>query len=445
MSDQLLRLLVVDDDDLIIQSIRLALPQQWKMTGVNKIEDIPGGRFHAAFVDMHLSGNVEKTEGLQAVDTLAAQNSHLEIVAMSGNLDNNLMEECLKRGASRFLAKPMSAEEIRLVLDKIEALHLLQCASTRAAGEAQWIGKSSVSENIRKQIARLKGEAGPILIEGESGAGKEVAARLIHQQEPESPLIQVNVAAIPENLFESEVFGHVRGAFTGADINKMGLAEAANGGDLFLDEIEALSITMQAKLLRFLEVGEVRRIGSKDTVRVRTRVIAATNQNLEDLVKQGKFREDLLWRLNGKKILLPPLRERADDILDLAEYFLQLERPKRNKSLAPDAIEFLKSYRWPGNVRELKRVLEQASLIAPLPIIRKNDLSGVIPTTITTPGGPAVDVSRGLHVLMAEFERRVICEATKNTKDMDEVARTLDISRSSLYKKLKDYNIQTEG
>lgn len=446
MSDHLLRLLVVDDDDLIIQSIRMALPQQWKMTGVNRLEDVPKERFHAAFVDMHLTGKIDKAEGLQVVESLSSRDSHLEIVAMSGNLDNNLMEDCLKKGASRFLAKPMSAEEIKLVLDKIEGLYLLQRATTRTAGEAQWIGKSSASESIRKQIAQLRGETGPILIEGESGTGKEVAARLIHSQASEGPLIQVNVAAIPENLFESEIFGHVRGAFTGADINKMGLAEAANGGDLFLDEIEALPLAMQAKLLRFLEVGEVRRVGSKDTIKVRVRVIAATNQNLEEMVKNGKFREDLLWRLNGKKIVLPPLRERPDDVQVLAEHFLLLDRPRRNKTLAPDAIDYMKTYRWPGNVRELKRVLEQVSLVAPLPIIRKTDLSGAIQMTVAaTSTGGAIDVRRGLHTLMADFEKRVIEEAIKSSDDMDEVSRILDISRSSLYKKLKDYNIQTEG
>jgi DNA-binding NtrC family response regulator len=446
MSDHLLRLLVVDDDDLIIQSIRMALPQQWKMTGVNRLEDVPKERFHAAFVDMHLTGNTNKAEGLEVVESLSNRDSHLEIVAMSGNLDNTLMEDCLKKGASRFLAKPMSAEEIRLVLDKIEGLYLLQRASTRTAGEAQWIGKGAASESIRKQIAQLRGEAGPILIEGESGTGKEVAARLIHSQASEGPLIQVNVAAIPENLFESEIFGHVRGAFTGADINKMGLAEAANGGDLFLDEIEALPLSMQAKLLRFLEVGEVRRVGSKDTIKVRVRVIAATNQNLEEMVKHGRFREDLLWRLAGKKILLPPLRERPDDVQVLSEHFLQLDRPRRNKTLAPEAIEHLKTYRWPGNVRELKRVLEQVSLTSPLPIIRKTDLAGVIQTSVSSASaGGTIDVRKGLHTLMADFEKRVIEEAIKTSDDMDEVSRILDISRSSLYKKLKDYNIQTEG
>jgi len=446
MSDQLLRLLVVDDDDLIIQSIRMTLPPQWKMTGVNRLQDIPEGRFHAAFVDMHLSGNTEKAEGLQVVDALSKHDTHLEIVAMSGNLDNRLMEDCLKNGASRFLAKPMSSEEIKLVLDKIEALHLLQRAATRSPGEVQWIGTSSASENIRRQIAHLKGETGPILIEGESGTGKEVAARLIHAQEAEGPMIQVNVAAIPENLFESEIFGHVRGAFTGADINKMGLAEAAHGGDLFLDEVEALPLSVQAKLLRFLESGEVRRIGSKDTIKVRTRVIAATNQNLDELVKQGKFREDLLWRLSGKKINLPALRNRPEDVPVLAEHFLALDRPRRNKNLSPDALENLKTYRWPGNVRELKRVLEQASLISPLPIIRSTDLTHVLqPTSLNSQSDGPIDIKKGLHNLMANYEKRIIEEAIKMTKDMDEIARILDISRSSLYKKLKDYSIQTES
>jgi len=207
-----------------------------------------------------------------------------------------------------------------------------------------------------------------------------------------------------------------------------------------------LPISVQAKLLRFLESGEVRRVGSKDTIKVRTRVIAATNQNLEEMVRQGKFREDLLWRLAGKKVLLPPLRQRPEDDSQFSGLFLSLERPRRNKSLSPESIDILKSYRWPGNVRELKRVLEQVCLTSPLPIIRPSDLSVLQSSTMPTSSTTAtIDARRGLHNLMADFEKQVVQEATRLSTDMDEVARILDISRSSLYKKLKDYNIQIEG
>ena len=191
---------------------------------------------------------------------LRASDPHLEIVAISGDLDRELMEACLRAGAGRFLAKPLSPEEVCLTLEKIEALHLLRLATARGGSPAPWIGEGPASQGVRRQIAALRGEGGPILIEGESGTGKEVTAALIHAQDPGRPFVVVNVAALPEQVFESEFFGHVRGAFTGADQNKMGLAEAAHGGDLFLDEIEALPMAQQAKLLRFLENGEVRRV-----------------------------------------------------------------------------------------------------------------------------------------------------------------------------------------
>ncbi|MCB0413788.1 MAG: sigma-54-dependent Fis family transcriptional regulator, partial [Bdellovibrionales bacterium] len=255
-----LSLLVVDDDDLVHKSIEMSLPDQWRMSSHYSSENLPQGSFLAAFVDMHFSKKMDKAEGLQVIRKLSEAFPHLEIIAMSGDLDRALMEDCLAAGASRFIAKPLSLKEIQLLLDKIEALHLMHLAATRQGGKKiQWIGNGQESKKIRQKIAHFRGEPGPILICGESGTGKEVATTLLHEQEGENrPFIRLNVAAVPETLFESELFGHVKGAFTGADQNKMGLAEAANGGDLFLDEIEALSLPLQVKLLRFLESNEVR-------------------------------------------------------------------------------------------------------------------------------------------------------------------------------------------
>jgi DNA-binding NtrC family response regulator len=446
--DKRLKLLVIDDDDLVVSAIRMTLPNHWRMIHSSSPTEIPRGPFSAALVDMHLTGNLRKAEGVTLIAKLRESDPHLEIVAMSGDLDRDLMEACLKSGASRFLAKPLGSEEFLLTLEKIEALQLLREAATRTgAGVTPWIGSSAKSHETKRQIASLRAEEGPILIEGESGTGKEVAAQIIHAQEGASrPFISVNLAALPENVFESEFFGHVRGAFTGADQNKMGLAEAAHGGDLFLDEVEALPLTQQAKLLRFLESGEVRRVGAKESIRVQARVIAATNQNLELLVKEGKFRQDLLWRLNGRKILLPPLRERLDDIAELFTFFLERERPRRNKSIDQDAIATLREHTWPGNVRELKRVCEQLCLHSPLPMIRATDVMKVLPIS----GRPAsvgqeVDLSLGLSELLASFEAEFIRMALAKTTDIDQTAQLLKISRSSLYKKIKDYNIEVKN
>jgi DNA-binding NtrC family response regulator len=435
-------LLVVDDDDLVIQSVKLAMPDQWQMMACRSPADLPERGYHAALVDIHLTGQLGRTEGIEVIRRLNQKHPRLEIIAMSGNLDRQIMEQCLKAGASRFLAKPLSLEELTLTLDKIEALFLLQGATARQpASGIRWIGSSPASQSIQRQIAQLTNENGPILIEGESGTGKEVSAQLIHSQQSLAPFVVINVASVPENLFESEFFGHVKGAFTGADQNKMGLSEAAHGGDLFLDEIEALALPLQAKLLRFLETGEVRRVGAKENITVQTRVIAATNRNLNQLVAEGKFREDLLWRLSGKKILLPPLRDRPQDIPDLARHFLALDKFRR-KDIADDAMEVMQEYPWPGNVRELKRVCEQLLLTAPLPVLRREDVQQVLRPAQQTVQASSYDFAQGLAGLVNDFESKVLQKALSLHNDIDEVARLLKISRSSLYKKIKDHNIQ---
>lgn len=446
------KVLIVDDDPLIHQSVDLMIPKScpipWEITHAHGPEDIIGFDFHAALVDMHLKAGTVEAQGLKVIERLHAKNSHIEIVAMSGNLNPELLENCLLAGAYRFLPKPLSPEELTLTLEKIEAFWLLKEAafSRTHSKKAGWVGDSKVSQEIRRKIAALKGEDGPILIEGDSGVGKEVVAQLLHDQEPTRPWIQINAAAIPTNLFESEFFGHVRGAFTGASQNKMGLAEAAHGGDLFIDEIEALPLDQQAKLLRFLETGEVRRIGAQHTTRVRVRIIAASNKNLQKMVSLGEFREDLLWRICGKKILLPRLAERSEDIGTLANYFLDLQKPKYNKMFSEETLTELKKYSWPGNVRELKRVCEQLCLTSPLPIIRPIDVRRAIaPATLNNSGEDglsSLDLSLGLNELLQNYEAKIIRNALLGEKDVDNLAKLLKVSRSSLYKKIKDYQIQ---
>lgn len=457
------RLLVVDDDDLVIASLRMAMPSNWTMITAASLGEIPASGYVAALVDMHLTGRLDLAEGLDVLRELRARDPHIELVAMSGDFDRNLMEQGLKSGASRFLAKPIGTEELLLTLEKIEALLLLRELSTARieptllAREPRWVGTSNESMAVTRTIAALRGEHGPILIEGESGTGKEVVAWLLHAQERNlalakgmspRPFVQVNLAAIPEAVFESEFFGHVKGAFTGADQNKIGLAEAAHGGDLFLDEIEALPISNQAKLLRFLESGEVRRVGARETIRVQTRILVATNRSLTDMVEKGEFREDLMWRVSGKRVMLPALRQRKDDIDGLARYFFELEKPRRNKQLTPDAIEALKTHDWSGNVRELKRVCEQISLYAPLPLIRGEDVRACLPHTegaaasLMTQAHTGFDLSVGLSELLARFEALVIREALRVTSDVDQAAERIGISRSSMYKKMKDFGIE---
>lgn len=448
-------LLVVDDDPLIHQSLKLCVSAPWKIISVSKKDLIPYGTFfHAAMVDMHLTPGSRAPEGVGVIEKLTKHNPQLEVVAMSGDLDRELMEQCLKVGAQRFLAKPLQAEEVSLVLNKIEAYWSIRNLDPQGK-RITWIGAGPMSQKIKKSVADLKGETRTILIEGETGCGKEVVARLLNQQENERPFITVNISSIPENLFESELFGHMKGSFTGADQNKIGLTEAAHGGDLFLDEIEALPLSQQVKLLRFLESGEVRRVGAKESFQVQTRVIVASNQPLKKLVDEGKFREDLYFRLSGQRIELAPLRERKEDIADLAKSFLDQERPRRNKQFTEDGLSALHNYSWPGNVRELKRVCEQISLTSPLPFIRAEDVNSLLhpdshKKTVPSPAlglgeSTEIDFSRGLTTLLEDFEAHLIRASLRKYQDVEEASKVLKVSRSNLYKKIKDYQIDEEA
>lgn len=437
--------LIIDDDPLVSQTLQLLMPNSWQLSAAQSLDkNISQQTFHAIFVDLHLNGSLQTAEGLYVIQSLSNFFPHTEIIAISGDLNRKNMEESLLQGASRFLSKPFSREEIRAVLEKIEALYMLSQAQLRLYKKKYWMGTSTQSENLKRNIANLKGEPGPILIEGESGSGKEIVAQILHEQEPQNPFIAVNLAAIPDTLFESELFGHSKGSFTGALQDKMGYIEAAQGGDLFLDEIETLSLANQAKLLRFLESSEIQRIGSTKTNHVHVRVMTATNQNLDKLVKEKKFREDLYWRIQSKKITIPPLRERRDDIIPLAKFFLDAQKPKYNKSFSEDGFTYLTEYSWPGNIRELKRIVEQLALTSPLPIIRKEDIQKYINPLPRSPLeiNPRSDV--GLDDLLSYFEKTVIETYLNEYKEVEKTAEALKISKSNLYKKIKDHSIALE-
>lgn len=450
-----LNLLVVDDDPLIHQSLKLAKPSQWKIYSAHEMSDVDWNRhYHAAFVDMHLNKVVHQPTGLRVVEKLREMQSQLDITAMSGDLSRDLMETGLKCGAQRFLSKPLMAEEVISLLEKVEAHWYLQNLNTsRENSKFQWVGNGKHSQEIRQRLAQLKGETNSVSIQGETGTGKEVIARLLNAQEGSRPFIVVNMAGLPEALFESEMFGHNKGSFTGADQNKMGLIEAAHGGDLFLDEIEALPLSQQAKLLRFLENGEVRRVGSQNSTQIKTRVIVASNKNLESMVRDGSFREDLYFRLSSHKILLPSLQERQEDILSLTEYFLSNERPRRNKRFSADGLQTMQNYPWPGNVRELKRVCEQLSLTSPLPMIRHEEVQALLRPQMSTLNAiktgsnslREIDLHLGMNTLVERFEKSILLEALiKFEKDIDQTSQILQISRSNLYKKIKDHQIELE-
>ncbi|PIU00180.1 MAG: sigma-54-dependent Fis family transcriptional regulator [Bdellovibrionales bacterium CG10_big_fil_rev_8_21_14_0_10_45_34] len=450
----MLRLLVVDDDASIPESIRLLVPDGWLVVSCDPSKNPlpnPCG-FDAAIVDMHLTAQ-QGAEGIQVIRKLLSQNPAMAVLGASGDSSIDLMSKAISVGAQWFLAKPVNANELLSRLRFIESyLKLL-----RYTDNNRWIGRSPVSLNILREIALCSIDTRPTLIQGESGAGKEVAASLIRKLLEPKPWISVNIAAIPDNLFESELFGHAKGAFTGADQARIGLIEAARNGTIFLDEIETLSLQNQAKLLRFLETGEVRRVGSSAITSIECRVVVASNIDLKTLVSEGRFREDLYWRLYGSVINIPSLRERKPDILETATFFLSRNKYGESKVITAEAADFLEGHTWPGNVRELRQVMDSLARTSPLPFIRKVDVEASLQKFSSasnsstcdqsSPGSQIessdIELSEGYERLISKFELSLFQKALATHQGVDEAARTLGMSRSNLYKKLKRYSLLT--
>lgn len=306
------------------------------------------------------------------------------------------------------------------------------------------VGGSSQMLRVFELIARIAQNDITVLIEGESGTGKELVARAIHDSSGRArrPFIVVNCGAMPENLLESELFGHVRGAFTGAMNNKRGLFEEANNGTIFLDEVGETSAALQVKLLRFLQHGEVKRVGSNDVLYLNVRVIAATNRSLDKMVAEGSFRSDLFYRLNVIQIVMPPLRERIDDIPLLASHFLKKAAEKMKKparEISPEAMSLLKNYPWPGNVRELENVMERAAALTVGTMITPSDF----PSQVQDAG--IVSQSSNGQLTLKEVERRHILDTLKSLDwNYDQACRALGIGRTTLWRKLKEYNVSEE-
>jgi DNA-binding NtrC family response regulator len=341
------QILIIDDDDLVAAALRLMLPKDWSLQEIpfTDLKNPLISKAHVLLCDLHLTPFYNQDPlGLEVISQCKASYPHLECLAMSGDLSLELMEKGLRAGAQYFLSKPIAKEELHLILSRIGHYLDLKARQQDFQHKTTWIGSSPLSQEVLKSISRIQELPGHILIEGESGTGKEVVASIIARQNLQKPYISVNVSAIPSSLFESELFGHLKGSFTGADQNRIGLVEACQNGFLFLDEIEALDLVNQAKLLRFLESGEARKIGSKETYTNNTRVIAASNISLESLTESGHFRSDLWFRLNQNKIALPALRQRSQDLPELIQHFLSSLKPKVNKTFLPEAFSLLEQY-----------------------------------------------------------------------------------------------------
>lgn len=445
--------LLVEDDLSLAQAIKLNIEPNWDFYHIKSAnEEIPNVKFSIALVDIHLS-NTDIKEGLEIIKKINLENPSCEIIGYSGDLNQENMNIAINNGASKFLAKPLAFEELNSILDQIYNYKILtnkEHVYSANKKYQEWIGKSQASQNVLKLISSLKNEKAPILINGETGTGKEVCVQLLHSLNPSKAFIPINMAAIPENLFESQMFGHTKGSFTGAQNDSVGFIGMAHNGILFLDEIEALPLNLQAKLLRFLESGESQKIGSKVIQKFNTNIITATNINLKKLVEKKQFREDLFWRLSGKQINLPPLRERKTDIPQLLTYYLNKQAPKYNKSFLKETINLLTNYRWPGNIRELKRFCEQIVLLSPLPFIRPEDIKYLLvnkPDSSTSISSNKVKsdlCNMSLNDLVGEYEKEVLLKRLKLYNDVSKAAVSLKISKSSLYQKIKHLNLSSK-
>jgi two-component system, NtrC family, response regulator AtoC len=386
-------------------------------------------------------------DGLEVLKQVRAEADPPEVIIITGNGTIETAISAMKLGAYDYLAKPYRMAEIDVLVRRAWEKRrlarenvLLQSQLERAGGAVEIDTQYAPLQAVLEMIARVAPSDSPVLITGESGTGKELVAHMLHRLSGRSgPFVDVSCAALSEGLLESELFGHERAAFPGADERKLGLMELAAGGTLFLDEISELSPKLQGKLLRALEQLSFYRVGGTQKVEVDVRVLAATNRDLSDRVTDGLFRDDLYYRVNAIAIELPPLRERVVDIPLLARQFLRQYGKGAALSLSNDALELLGKYTWPGNVRELKNVMERAALLAQGPQIRAVDLplqlEGVHPTPVSSPA-----------ISLEELERRHIETVLHNTNwHQGKAATALGISSKTLYRKIREYNFRRPG
>lgn len=395
---------------------------------------------------------MEPVDGMRVLKKAKELNEDTEVIMMTAYATAQSAVEAMKSGATDYIIKPFALEELKLLVDKIvekQKLVALNLQLQEDLGKAtldEFVGKSEKIKNVFELVDKVAKTDANVLLLGESGTGKELVAMAIHQKSKRKtkPLITVNCAALTETLLESELFGHEKGAFTGAYAKKLGRFELADGGTIFLDEIREISPTIQAKLLRVLEEKKFNRVGGVETIQVDTRVIAATNKNLEESTKQGKFREDLYFRLNVFPIWIPPLRERREDITLLVDYFLKKYNYQGNK-LSKNVIDQFTNYDWPGNVRELKNILERAIILSDGKDIQTHHIgirSIEKPLSVLSFGAGIPILAPTDDLSLGGMEKNMIVEALKKAKgNKTEAAKSLHITRRMLYSRMKKYGL----
>lgn len=449
-----MRILIVDDETLVRKTMQAQITAPHVVSLADSMEEaldiLDKQIIDLVFTDLSLDESSDRI-GLQLIQQIAKHYPSTVVVAMTGHDEAQLVEACMKAGAVDYLVKPFDAKTLAHVIRKAPVLHRLLRknqtlkiqAGSKLVTHINLYTKSPAFKAVLDTAKKIRGSGQSVLIRGESGSGKEVMAQYLWSLENDDsrPFVAVNCGAIPSHLAESELFGHKKGAFTGATESRAGKFESADGGDLFLDELATLSQDLQVKLLRALSSGDIYPVGQDVGKKVNCRTIAATNENLEELIADKKFREDLFFRIKKFTITLPPLRERREDILDLAQEFLRGSN-YREKTFSPDAEKLLLSYSWPGNIRELKSAIEVACVLSDDTEIKPSDLtphlvqsSAVYDDVIKSNPLAEIDEKalegRYSHVV-SEFELKLIDFALKKKGSESAAARYLGIPRSTL-------------
>ena len=444
-------ILVVDDEPGVRSSLSGVLRDEGfdvdaAASGEECLDRAARTAYDVIVLDVWLPG----VDGIVTLQRLRERRVDAQVVMISGHGNIESAVRAIKMGAFDFVEKPLSIEKTVLVVRNALRQRDLEAENRalRARVDRQhvMVGESFAMRQLREQVEMAAPTNGRVLIYGDNGTGKELVARTIHQlsRRRQGPFIEVNCAAIPEELIESELFGHQKGAFTGAVADKPGRFEQANGGTIFLDEIADMSLKTQAKVLRVLQEQVMERVGGTQRIKVDVRVLAATNKDLLAEIRAGRFREDLYFRLNVIPIFVPPLRDRQDDIPLLAEHFMALmaaEYGRRPKRFAPEAVGRLQQYGWPGNVRELRNVIERLMIMVPGDTITAQDLAFLGHDDVREPL-PVIEPSLPLGEARERFERDYILQAlAAQNGNISRTADVLGVERSNLYKKMKAFGI----